>query len=176
MSIQCMKAEEVYVNEDILKSVFQHVPKEIKSDKDLIIGNQSRERQLIESVYDWYYVYCNNTAHSKFNFYLGGLYIFYYRIGSLSLFYISGLGGLDVVKLDGKSWIRVHGISLPEGTLIYAEDVEEQRGEGRGIHKSHSLHIIDAFSLGMDPIFKYCMKWRYEFVALKCIELPCIFS
>ena len=50
---------------------------------------------------------------------------------------------------------------LPAKTLIYAEAVQEGRGEGKGMRKCPALHIIDAvFVAGEDWRSKYDFKER----------------
>lgn len=80
--------------------------------------------------------------------------------------------GRNVYKLEGRTWRLFSGLSLPDGTLILAELVEEKRGSGKGSHSSHSLHVLDALRLGHEFIFNECLKSRYVFY-IKKIDTLC---
>jgi len=56
---------------------------------------------------------------------------------------------------------------LPAQTLIYAESVQENRGEGKGMRKCPALHIIDAvYIAGEDWRVKYDLKERNRLLRL----------
>ena len=49
---------------------------------------------------------------------------------------------------------------MARDSLIYAELVQELRGEGRSQKRSHSLHIIDAVCLGGVDVSQLHIKER----------------
>lgn len=63
-----------------------------------------------------------------------------------------GLGRTQVYRWEGSSrgkWIKENlSVEIPNDTLVFAEIVQELRGEGKGQRKLNTLHIIDAVFLG----------------------------
>ncbi|XP_066991198.1 cap-specific mRNA (nucleoside-2'-O-)-methyltransferase 1 [Anabrus simplex] len=99
----------------------------------------------IKSVYDWHcMVVGSSREHRNCTFYLG-------------------LGRSRVFQWVEKRWQRVdQTIELSPDTLVYAEMVQELRGEGRSQRKMNSLHIIDAIVLGGMDIRKEHLTKRRE--------------
>lgn len=52
-------------------------------------------------------------------------------------------------------------VELIRDTLVYAELVQELRGEGRSQMRSNALHIIDAIYLGGEDVSHFQMEERY---------------
>lgn len=66
----------------------------------------------------------------------------------LAMFYL-GLGRSNVFRMERGIWVREQiSLELPPDTLVYAEMASELRGEYKSQHKTHALHILDAYLLG----------------------------
>ncbi len=83
-----------------------------------------------------------------------------------------GLGRTKVFRLmRNQRWERVderRKFELPPKTLIYAELVQEFRGEARRSVRHDAVHIIDAAFIGGDDLRNYDVKKRAELVRILC--------
>lgn len=77
-----------------------------------------------------------------------------------------GVGGSRIFQYTNNSWSQINfpadGIppKLPAGTLIYGELTVEYNGEYKSQKRVQVLHIIDAFFLGKEPVFKLSLEKR----------------
>lgn len=98
--------------------------------------------------------------------------------------YYLGLGRNNVFRWEvGKSrWLKVsENIEMARDSLVYAELVQELRGEGRSQKRSYALHIIDAVCLGGIDVSQLHLKERSHllfllFQSLRTITLGAITS
>ena len=64
-------------------------------------------------------------------------------------------------------WQRVNEkFDLPAQTLIYAEAVQECRGEAKGMRKCPSLHVIDAMYVAGEDWRNHDLKTRNEMLKI----------
>ena len=72
------------------------------------------------------------------------------------------------VNRTNNRWQRVNEakFDLPAQTLIYAEAVQECRGEARGMRKCPSLHVIDAVYVAGEDWRNHDLKTRNEMLKI----------
>jgi cap1 methyltransferase len=115
----------------------------------------------IQSVFDWKCILTGAPTPVDVTFFLG-----------------MGRNKNYQFNLTTSQWVRVQDnlkFDLPAKTLIYAEAVQECRGEGKGMRKCLALHIIDAVYLaGEDLRSKYNLKTRNEMLRafVKSMDKP----
>ena len=102
--------------------------------------------QMIKSVYDWKCVLIGSRDADYPTFYLGMGRNKNYSYNKIS-----------------RRWTRVPEtlkFDLPAQTLIYAEAVQENGGEGKGMRKCPALHIFDAVFVAGEDWRDYELKER----------------
>jgi len=115
----------------------------------------------VKSVFDWKCVLLGSLRPEDCTYYLG--------MGRNKNYFYN--------KLQ-RRWAPVpHScrFDLPAQTLIYAESVQENRGEGKGMRKCPALHVIDAvYVAGEDWREKYDLKERNRLLRLfvKAMDKP----
>jgi cap1 methyltransferase len=102
-------------------------------------------QETFKSVYDWRCVVLGLEAdHANQTFYLG-----------------MGRNNVFRWEITKSRWQKVmESIELARDTLVYAELVQELRGEGRSQKRSYALHIIDAVCLGGVDVSQLHLKER----------------
>ena len=102
-------------------------------------------QETFKSVYDWRCVVLGLEAdHANQTFYLG-----------------TGRNNVFRWDISKSRWQKVmESIELARDTLVYAELVQELRGEGRSQKRSYALHIIDAVCLGGVDVSQLHLKER----------------
>ncbi len=92
---------------------------------------------------------------------------FYMGIGRSKIFRLSSSR-----RGDQLFWEKVDEqktkFELPSGTIIYAEQVNEVRGEGRSSRRVAAMHVIDAVFVGGEDLTKLDIKARAEIVHSLC--------
>lgn len=109
--------------------------------------------KAVKSVFDWKCLLIGSARGEEPTFYMG--------MGRNKNFYFNK---------SAQHWLRVPEtlkFDLPARTLIFAETVQEGRGEGKGMRKCPALHVIDAvYVAGEDWRNRYDLKERNRLLRL----------
>ncbi|XP_063992991.1 cap-specific mRNA (nucleoside-2'-O-)-methyltransferase 1-like [Diachasmimorpha longicaudata] len=90
---------------------------------------------------------------------------------SRELTFYLGMGRTKVFRLVNNTWERAVNIELPPDTFIYAELIEEMRGQGKNIRRTEALHVVDAYLLGGEDVSKKSLPERYGLINKFCQAL-----
>lgn len=124
----------------------------LKSSAATLLNASSIDKE-VKSVFDWKCILIGSSRGETPTFYMG--------MGRNKNFYFNK---------SAQNWLRVPEtlkFDLPARTLIFAEAVQEGRGEGKGMRKCPALHVIDAvYVAGEDWRNRYDLKERNRLLRL----------
>ncbi len=129
---------------------------------------------LVKSVFDWKFVILgasssNNKGPSPIG---GGIGLSVGVTGGCERTFFLGLGRTKIFQYNGTGrgnpWQKTDEahlkFELPAGSLIYAEVVQEMRGEFKAMRRVKAVHVIDVLFIGGEDVRMHDFKYRSELV------------
>ncbi|XP_015110560.1 cap-specific mRNA (nucleoside-2'-O-)-methyltransferase 1 [Diachasma alloeum] len=133
-------------------SVLKHL-----RDPPTVLTADNVKSSILSQPCDWYAVLCGAGGAGT-------------REDKGMTFYL-GMGRTNVYRLVKDTWEWASNIELPPDTFVYAEVVEEMRGQSKNIRRTEALHIIDAYLLGGEDVSQKSLPERYALINKFCQAL-----